>query len=160
MSAPDCPTCRVPPRLTNGAEIYSHRRDLHGKPFWRCDACKGYVGCHPGTTKALGTPADGPLRRARSLLHEERMDPIWKTAHMSPCYQHPMDEKRRKAIQGAARGRIYAWLQAKMGLTAEQCHTGMFTIEQCRQAWALLNGVTYMDIRRWAHENLGQGEKV
>ncbi|NTG07102.1 hypothetical protein [Rhizobium rhizogenes] len=47
----------VSARLTDGKEIYPHRRDLHDLPFWKCDACKNFVGCHHKTanhTKPLG----------------------------------------------------------------------------------------------------------
>lgn len=157
MTAPTCGTCRVKARLTNGAEVYPHRRDLHGKPIWVCDGCGGRVGCHPGTTTPLGTPAGPALRRARSMLHDERIDPLWKQAHMALCYSSdgPIhDERRIKKIQQKARGRVYTFLAKRMGIASQNCHTGMFSIEQCRQAWSALDGVTYMDIRKWAHENL------
>lgn len=153
MSAPTCGTCRAKARLTNGAEVYPHRADLHGIPIWVCDGCGGRVGCHPGTTTPLGTPAGPALRKARSLLHDDRIDPLWKQAHMAPCYGGPIhDAKRIKKIQQRARGRVYTFLAERMGIKSEDCHTGMFTIEQCRQAWAALQGVTYMDIRKWAHD--------
>lgn len=36
----------VTARLTDGREIYPHRQDLSGLPFWKCDTCGNYVGCH------------------------------------------------------------------------------------------------------------------
>jgi hypothetical protein len=36
MAAPICPTCGTAARLTDGAEIYPHRRDLADKPIWAC----------------------------------------------------------------------------------------------------------------------------
>ena len=53
-------------------------------------------------------------------------------------------------MQRAARVRVYRFLAARMGLTEEQCHVGMFTLEQCREAWGALQGVTYPQIRDWA----------
>ena len=47
----------VQARLTDGAEIYAHRRDLASLPFWKCDACGNFVGCHHKTkhrTRPLG----------------------------------------------------------------------------------------------------------
>jgi hypothetical protein len=40
-----CSGCKGPvnARLTDGAEIYPHRQDLHRLPFWRCDSCGNYV---------------------------------------------------------------------------------------------------------------------
>lgn len=40
-----------------------------------------------------------------------------------------------------------------MGLTADECHTAMFTIDQCRQAYRLLKTITYAEIRDWAKAN-------
>ena len=59
-------------RLTYGAEIYPHREDLHALPFWVCDTCKGYVGCHHKTknrTKPLGCIPTKGLRYLRKNIH-------------------------------------------------------------------------------------------
>lgn len=141
-------------RLTDGCEIYPHRRDLFAKNFYKCDACSGYVGCHPGTTNALGTPANAELRNARSLLHERMIDPLWQTADQSVDYK-PEDEAARLTIRRAARSRVYAYLAFRMKLTRDQTHTGMFTIEQCREAWRCLQGITYPEIRDWYKSQKG-----
>lgn len=147
---PVCPTCGTAARLTNGAEIYRHRPDLADKPIWACTICENtYVGCHPGTENPLGFPADAALREARMMLHHSRIDPLWKTADRCGSYA-PEDERARKQIQRAARVRVYRFLADRMGLTEETCHTAMFTLEQCREAWRALSGVTYPDVRRWA----------
>jgi hypothetical protein len=46
-----CCECRekVNARLTEGEEIYPHREDLKDLPFWICDKCKNFVGCHHKT---------------------------------------------------------------------------------------------------------------
>lgn len=119
-----CLHCSGEARLTDGREIYPHRLDLHHKPFWKCDPCDATCGCHPGTTEALGHPANKETRTARSRLHEELLDPLWKSAHR--------DDRR------ARRNRIYHYLSEKMSLPREKTHTGMFTIEQCREAWRVL----------------------
>lgn len=152
MAAPICPTCQTPARLTDGAEIYPHRSDLAALRIWKCDVCpNAYVGCHPGTEEALGTPAGPELRKARMTLHHSRIDPLWKNADRSSAYQ-PEDDRARKQIRRAARVRVYAYLADRMGLTTDETHTGMFSIEQCRQAWRVLTGVTYPQIRAWAHQ--------
>ena len=119
--APDCPACNRLSRLTTGREIYPHRPDLFDKPFYVCDGCKAYCGCHPGTTKPLGTPAGPELRKARGFVHG-RLDPLWRAAR---------DRKR-------ARSRIYAWLSKELGIPAEQTHTGLFDIDTCRRAYRAL----------------------
>lgn len=150
MAAPICPACGTAARLTTGAVVYPNHPDLADKPIWKCEVCPDtYVGCHPGTENALGTPAGPELRRARIVLHRDMVDPIWKNADRCGEY-HPENEAARTLIQRAARGRVYAYLAAGLDLTKDECHVGMFSLEQCREAWACLRGVTYPEIRAWA----------
>jgi len=70
----------VDARLTCGKEIYPHRVDLYDLPFWKCDTCGNYIGCHHKTTdrtKPLGVIPTDELRRARHDIHK-LMDPIWR----------------------------------------------------------------------------------
>lgn len=60
-------------RLTLGIEIYPHRRDLHKLPFWKCDSCGNYVGCHYKTkerTRPLGVIATPEIMQARRNIHK------------------------------------------------------------------------------------------
>lgn len=71
----------VDARLTDGREIYSHRKDLANLPFWKCDACKNFVGCHHKTkdrTRPLGCIPTPEIKRARQHIHEI-LDPLWKS---------------------------------------------------------------------------------
>lgn len=71
----------VEARLTNGKEIYLHREDLHDLPFWICDTCKNYVGCHHKTKdriKPLGVIPTEEIRNARKHIHAI-FDPLWKS---------------------------------------------------------------------------------
>lgn len=155
MTAPVCPSCNAPARLTTGKEIYPRRTDLHLKPIWKCDGCGAYVGCHPGTTTALGVPADADTRKARMLLHNDMLDPIWKNADRLAMY-HPKNDEDRNKIRRVARGRVYAYLGAHMGIAQTEVHTGNFTVEQCRLAWRCLKGLSYLQIRDWAHRERGK----
>ena len=81
-----CCGCRddINARLTNGLEIYPHRHDLYALPFWRCDACANFVGCHHKTnnrTEPLGCIPTPELKEARKKLHA-LIDPIWKSGKM------------------------------------------------------------------------------
>lgn len=70
----------VEARLTDGAEIYRHREDLYALPFWKCDGCRNYVGCHHKTsdrTRPLGNIPNNAIRRARQHIHRI-LDPLWK----------------------------------------------------------------------------------
>lgn len=71
---------KVKARLTDGSEIYPHRRDLHPLPFWKCDKCGNYVGCHHKTknrTQPLGCIPTPEIKNARQNIHK-LLDPIWK----------------------------------------------------------------------------------
>ncbi|WP_375408555.1 zinc-finger-containing protein [uncultured Methylobacterium sp.] len=150
MAAPICPACGTAARLTNGAEIYPHRADLFENRIWKCDVCPdAYVRCHEGTEDALGTPAGPELRNARRMLHRDMLDPIWMGADRCADYR-PDNEKARTVIRMTARRRVYAYLAAGLELDVADCHVAMFTLEQCREAWHCLRGVTYPEIRAWA----------
>lgn len=81
-----CTGCEkdVDARLTDGAERYPHRPDLSKIPFWRCDTCGNYVGCHWKTrtpTKPLGCIATPQILDARKKLHA-LLDPLWESGRI------------------------------------------------------------------------------
>lgn len=74
----------VSARLTDGGEIYPHRPDLSGLPFWKCDACGNFVGCHHKTkdrTNPLGCIPTPELREARRHIHA-LIDPVWQSGEI------------------------------------------------------------------------------
>jgi len=148
-TGPLCPGCGEHAVLTSGLEIYPDRPDLAKKPIWLCRPCNSYCGCHPGTKKPLGSPASIETRLARELLHKHRLDPLWKNAVSDLGYE-PEDQKARAIIRNVARHRVYSYLAEKLGITRDECHVGMFTIEQCRDAWRILSETDYAEIRAWA----------
>ncbi len=80
----------VQARLINGAIAYPHRPDLKSLPFWRCDTCGNFVGCHHKTknrTNPLGHIPTPEIRKARSHIHAI-LDPIWQSGRMKrrPLY--------------------------------------------------------------------------
>jgi hypothetical protein len=82
-----CCNCKVEvdARLTNGKEIYPHRSDLFQLPFWKCDCCNNYIGCHHKTknkTKPLGYIPSPEIKNARIHIHA-LLDPIWKNNRIS-----------------------------------------------------------------------------
>lgn len=153
------PCCGVPARLTTGAEIYPNRPDLRAKPIYICDRCKSYCGCHPNTTRSLGAPANAATRKARWQFHDHVFDPIWKNADKTGGYSNVDDGRSASKIRKAARTRLYGFLAEKMGIDRHACHTGQFTVEQCRQAAEALRGVTYPIVREW-HEAKKQREQA
>lgn len=74
----------VSARLTDGGEIYPHRPDLRALPFWKCDACGNFVGCHHKTkdrTRPLGCIPTAAIKQERQRLHL-MIDPIWKSGRL------------------------------------------------------------------------------
>lgn len=72
-------------KLLSGVDVYPHRKDLAALPFWGCDECGNFVGCHHKTknpTNPLGVIPTPELKKARSHIHRI-LDPIWKTKRMS-----------------------------------------------------------------------------
>lgn len=68
-------------RLTSGTEVYPGRRDLSALPFWICDRCGNFVGCHHKTdnpTRPLGCIPTPEVKNARRHLHA-LLDPLWQT---------------------------------------------------------------------------------
>jgi hypothetical protein len=118
-SPPTCPYCGKPASLVGGAAIYPMRRDLYGKDFWLCRPCSAYVGCHPGTTTALGRLANAELRQAKMAAHRA-FDPTWKDGNM-----------RRK--------QAYAWLAGELGIGVNACHVGEFDIDVCNRVVTICN---------------------
>ena len=111
MTCADCGNASL--TLTTAATVYPHRRDLADKPIWRC-VCGAFVGCHPGTTRALGTAAGPVLRKKRGLAHA-MFDPIWREKLMT-------------------RGDAYAWLGQELGITdPTQVHIGLFNASDCHR---------------------------
>lgn len=85
----------VTPRLTDGKEIYPHRPDLYSLPFWKCDECGNFVGCHHKTknrTQPLGSIPNHAIRQLRKQIHA-KLDPLWKTKKIprGKIYAHLSD---------------------------------------------------------------------
>lgn len=95
---------------------------IYGRPYgdWHyaylCvnTSCAAYVGLHPFTNLPLGTLATAPMRKARSLA-KDYFNPLWKNG-------------------GMTRTDAYAWLAASLGLTRDECHFGLFNVDQCNAA--------------------------
>lgn len=106
-------------RLTDGAEVYPHRKDLAGLPFWKCDTCGNFVGCHHKTknrTQPLGVIATSEIKKARQHIHAV-LDPIWKSGKMK-------------------RASLYKRISGELGW---QYHTANIrTIEEARKVYAIV----------------------
>lgn len=109
---PDVQCCGRSTALVGGERIYPHRPDLSGLKFYLCEKCGAYTGCHKGTDKPKGTPANKELREARMRAHAA-FDPIWRYGKMS----------RREA---------YKWLAEAVGFDGK-LHIGFSGVEMCNR---------------------------
>ena len=113
-----CTGCQdtVDARLADGAEIYPHRKDLKSLPFWKCDNCGNYVGCHHKTadhTRPLGCIPTAEIKKARQHIHR-LIDPVWKAKRIS-------------------RGSLYAKMEAVLG---KPYHTAEIqSVEEARDVY-------------------------
>lgn len=120
-----CCGCKkdVDARLTSGEEVYAHRSDLYDLPFWKCDDCKNFVGCHHKTkdrTRPLGNIPTKELKNARQHIHRI-LDPLWKSG-------------------GIPRGKIYATIAREAGL--KEYHTAEIkTIDDARKIYAIVKNI-------------------
>lgn len=109
----------VSARLTTGAEIYPHRNDLKPLPFWKCNTCGNFVGCHHKTnnpTRPLGVIPTAELKKARQHIHK-LLDPLWQSGTVR-------------------RGDVYTYLRDKLGY---QYHTAEIrSVEQARKIYSYL----------------------
>ncbi|POZ50676.1 hypothetical protein AADEFJLK_03573 [Methylovulum psychrotolerans] len=86
----------VDARLTDGGEIYPYRIDLQNQPFWCCDTCGNFVGCHHKTkayTTPIGCIPTSEIKYARKIIHA-LLDRIWQSGRIgrSELYQAISDE--------------------------------------------------------------------
>ena len=119
-----CPYCSRPAQLVASSDIYPNRTDLPPQKFYRCYPCDAYVGCHqPGTwrwdsgckvlnegTEPLGRLADAELRAAKKAAHEA-FGPVWH----GKLHRHD----------------AYIWLAIMLGIKQQDCHIGLFDLDQC-----------------------------
>jgi len=123
----------------NNSQIYG--KEYGDWPWaYRCVGCEAYVGMHPKTYIPLGTLADAETRNARKL-GKKPFETVWQSKHMT-------------------RSEAYRQLAAHMGISASECHFGLFSVEQCRHAWKWATGILReMDAKRGAETGSGKTEK-
>ena len=106
----------------------------------RTPMCDGMISADP-CGNPRGMPADSHTRHLRQMVHA-LLDKEWLGADRRGRYE------RRTAA--------YQRLSFMMGLSAEECHVGLFDAKQCRQAIAHLRNHE----RNWRGQNaLTAGEE-
>jgi len=127
-----CDYCQKPAELVTGEVTYPRRPDLRNRNFWYCAGCQAWVSCHPPAdangrhghgdgTVPMGRLANAELRQWRLSFHAV-FDPIWKSGTMT-------------------RAEAYALVAAEMRLRVQDCHSSLFTMEQCREAVRVAAGI-------------------
>lgn len=97
-----CPVCgRYMPMVPGG---------YAGMPYYSCPEDDITVGCGRDG-EAIGKPASRVVRNHRSMAHHV-FDRLWQS-------------------EGWSRKTAYAWIAAKMNLSAEDAHIARFSMSQC-----------------------------
>lgn len=121
-----CPFCSGVMQMVDSAEVYGTSYGY----LYRCSRypiCDTYVGCHDGTNRALGTPANRPLRVARKAAHSV-FDQLWKK-------------------RGWTRTRAYQRMQEVLEIPYERAHIAMLNESEC---WQLCRAVKRGKFK-WKH---------
>lgn len=117
MKKPEiCRYCGGVIRLVPAEQVYgksAKRLGLLGEYLYQCQNCNARVGCHKGTTRALGNVANEALRLKRIETHQV-FDAFWKNRHMT-------------------RSGAYKWLSQQLRLPVKQAHIGGFEMDQCQE---------------------------
>lgn len=111
--APICPYCNQESELVDGTVMYPHRPDLSSLLFYLCHNCEASIGCHKGTSRPLGRLANKELRQYKMKAHAE-FDPLWQDGSMT-------------------RTQAYELLAKEMQLNPDDCHIGMFDVDDCKK---------------------------
>ena len=111
-----CRYCGGVVRLVPARKIYgasTERLGLAGEKIYLCQNCNARVGCHKGTTRALGNVANEVLRLKRMEAHRV-FDALWKSGRMT-------------------RTGAYRWLAGELHLRPDRAHIGGFEMDQCQR---------------------------
>ncbi|WP_436659778.1 zinc-finger-containing protein [Acinetobacter sp. P1(2025)] len=117
-----CQYCNQKAQPVHGSELYAEKNPLSKNMFYACLGCDAWVGMHKHSRKPFGSLANKELRNKRVVAHT-LLDPLW--ARLIEQFKLPKPQ---------ARTLIYTWLSQKMGIPFEDCHIGMFDVEQCNMA--------------------------
>lgn len=123
ISGKVCPYCGRRTVLVDSAEIYGRSYGM----IYLCRPCRAYVGCHKGTTRALGRLANEELREAKHQAHEA-FDRLWKEKVIS-------------------RHEAYRLLSDELNIEPEYAHIGMLDAEQCYKVIDVFTKI-YVDLTK------------
>lgn len=111
-----CRYCGGVIRLVPARAVYgesTQRLGMTGEYIYQCQNCNARVGCHKGSTRALGNVANEVLRLKRMETHRV-FDALWKSGRMT-------------------RTGAYRWLAGELHLRPDRVHIGGFEMDQCQK---------------------------
>lgn len=115
-----CRYCEQPAQLLRAGETgYPYRADYG--PTYVCAPCAAWVGCHAGTTNALGGLANAELREWKIKAHAA-FDPLWQGKI-----------RRDGCTKGKARRAGYKWLAGQLQIDVQRTHIGYMNVDECRK---------------------------
>jgi len=113
-----CSHCCGPAEYCNNKEIYG--QSYGAWPMvWLCRQCNAYVGCHKNSITPLGTLANAETRDWRKRAKEPFLELVATRFNNN-------------------RTTAYKWLAEQMGIDSAECHFGMFNVERCKLALAVV----------------------
>jgi ssDNA-binding Zn-finger/Zn-ribbon topoisomerase 1 len=119
-----CPYCGKEVVLKDSSIIYGRS---YGN-VWICSnwpKCDAYVGCHKNSDKPLGRLANKELRFWKKQAHD-KFDKLWHSGNIT-------------------RSGAYVWLSRRLSMPINQCHIGMFDIDQCKAVCEAVKGFKKCD---------------
>lgn len=125
-----CPYCNSQALLRPASTVHGQRFRQPGEEVYVCARypdCDAYVSAHRRTRLPMGTLANRALRIKRMEAHDA-FNRLWKSGMMS-------------------RTAAYHWLQAQMGLPAEEAHIAKFSEWRCEQVVRLCEQFAMPDDR-------------
>lgn len=135
-----CADCGSECRLVDGREVDPRDQEIAEVQVWACPDCPASWAHHaPNAETPAAVPAGPETRAAREMLAERMVYPLIQEGSGG-----------MENLQPLAIDRLTGFLAHRMGIEREACEVARFDLEQCREAWRQLRGVTFNDVRHWA----------
>ena len=140
-----CADCGSECSLVDGRAVDPRDPEIADVQVWACPDCTASWAHHaPGAEAPAAIPAGVETRNARQTLIERLIYPLIEEGSEGEPGRQPL------AIE-----RLTGFLADRMGIEPEACEVACFDLEQCREAWRQLRGVSFADVRRWAATHRG-----
>ena len=143
----ECRYCKEAAQLCYPGDTgYPYRRDYG--PTWVCVPCQAWVGCHEGTTNALGGLANAELREWKTKAHAA-FDPLWQAK-----------QRRDGCSKSKARHAGYRWLAQQLGMPVNLTHIGYMSVEECQRVVDICNAVRTRKVNADDKQSTPDGDRA